>query len=769
MPPGRFRTAKSALDPRAKILLWALLISMICGVTQLGEPIDNLWRSGRDVARSHPAGKDIVVVAIDDRSLEQIDRWPWPRRHHALMIDQLRALGARRIVLDYDVSSGTNAEDDRRLLEALIRARGEVILPVRMVVDTMTGRRTDLVPAPMFRDHAVLAHVNAWHNMFGEVWELFGGLTIEGNTYRSVAATLANAPLRTGEMIPLDFSVDVRSIPLVSAADLLRGQVSRDRIAGKDVIVALASGQTGDMHLMPGRGVVPGVFFQVIGAHTLEKGSPVRWGWLPGLAAGLLLAAVYLFISRRRMARAALVAAVVLILTLPFLMDDLLVFADYVPGTMLLAIVVGAHAWARFRRRGVAINPLSGLANLNALRDEPSMPDTALVAGRIQNFAEIISTLPEEMERILIRQIANRIALGAGGSRIYQGDEGIFAWLVNKASTASLGDQLDALHALFRSPIVVGDRHVDLAVAFGVDVGSARSLGNRLGSALVASDEAMADGLRWKAYDPAKLEEAEWRLSLLGRLDAAIDNGEIWVAYQPKLDLRTRRICGAEALVRWSHPERGLIGPDDFIQAAEQHNRIEKLTVHVLNDAVRIAARVNARGIDFDIAVNLSARLLDHPNLVAIIRAILTEHALDPRHLTLEVTESAAMSSSGRSIGLLNEIRMLGVNLSIDDYGTGFSTLDYLKKIPATEIKIDRSFVAAMDKSQSDRLMVNSTIELAHSLGRTVVAEGVERQETLTMLAAMGCDRVQGYLIGRPMPFADFAAILSEEKGNKVA
>jgi len=127
------------------------------------------------------------------------------------------------------------------------------------------------------------------------------------------------------------------------------------------------------------------------------------------------------------------------------------------------------------------------------------------------------------------------------------------------------------------------------------------------------------------------------------------------------------------------------------------------------------------------------------------------------------------MSSSGRSIGLLHELCMLGVNLSIDDYGTGFSTLDYLKKIPATEIKIDRSFVSAMDKSQSDRLMVNSTIELAHSLGRTVVAEGVEKPETLAALEAMGCDRVQGYLIGRPVAFAEFAAMMLEGKRNMVA
>ncbi len=306
-------------------------------------------------------------------------------------------------------------------------------------------------------------------------------------------------------------------------------------------------------------------------------------------------------------------------------------------------------------------------------------------------------------------------------------------------------------------------------MTLGIDADDSRTLANRIGATLVAADEASTEGLRWKAYDPAKLADAEWKLSLLGRLDAAIDSGEIWVAYQPQLDLKSGRLSGAEALVRWSHPEKGEVSPMEFVLAAEQHNRIDKLTAFVLGDAIRAAAAFHARGVAFDVAVNISARLLERPGLVPLVRDMLADSGLPPERLTLEVTESAAMTSGRTSIRTLEEIGSLGINVSIDDYGTGFSTLEYFKKIPATEVKIDKSFVAAIDRSASDRLMVRSTIELAHSLGRSVVAEGVETPEILAELTKLGCDKIQGYLIGRPMKLLNLTRLLAAESASRAA
>jgi diguanylate cyclase len=300
-------------------------------------------------------------------------------------------------------------------------------------------------------------------------------------------------------------------------------------------------------------------------------------------------------------------------------------------------------------------------------------------------------------------------------------------------------------------------------------VGSGRSIANRLASALVAADEAAHDGLKWKYHDPETLEDASWKLSILSQLDEAIDRGEVWVAYQPKLDLGTRRITGAEALARWTHPEKGPIAASEFVIAAEQHNRIGKLTDFVLDKAVAAAAQINKRGVEFDMAVNLSARLLSDKGFTLRLSALLARHGLAAHRLTLELTETAALTGNGESLDMIVRLRDLGVKIAIDDYGTGLSTLEYLKKIPANEIKIDQSFVRGIVDNRSDRLMVQSTIGLAHSLGRKVVAEGVEEREILDLLVEMSCDIAQGFAIGRPMSLDSLTKRLATDRKRSAA
>jgi EAL domain-containing protein (putative c-di-GMP-specific phosphodiesterase class I) len=322
---------------------------------------------------------------------------------------------------------------------------------------------------------------------------------------------------------------------------------------------------------------------------------------------------------------------------------------------------------------------------------------------------------------------------------------------------------------MFRNPARVASLPIDLTISFGVELGSSRSLGNRLASALVAADEAAHDGLKWKYHDPESWEDASWKLSMLSQLDTAIDKGEVWVAYQPKLDLASRRIIGAEALARWTHPEKGPIAASEFIAAAEQHDRIGKLTDFVLEKAVAATAAINKRGHEFDIAVNLSARLLTDKGFTLRLSALLARSGLAARHLTLELTETAALTDSGEGLNMIARLRDLGVNIAIDDYGTGLSTLEYLKKIPANEIKIDQSFVKGIADNRSDRLMVQSTIGLAHSLGRKVVAEGVEQRDILDLLIEMGCDIAQGFAVGRPMSLDSLTKRLATDNRRTAA
>jgi EAL domain-containing protein (putative c-di-GMP-specific phosphodiesterase class I)/CHASE2 domain-containing sensor protein len=727
-------------------------------------------RGVRSFVHKQDASGDIVVVGIDDRTINSVEQWPLRRARYASLVDAARHAGARNLMVDLDLSTRSTAEDDALLEASMANARGRVALPIRFLVDPITQMRTTSAPLARFARHATLVNVNFFSNYQQIAWHLPRSLELEGKTYRSLASYLAEAP-QIGGQFPVDYSTRLASIPVISAVDLVEGRVLPDRLSGKNVVIGVTSPQQSEKVHLPGSGKGPRVYLHVLGAETLKRGQPVDLGWLLPLLTIAGLGGAYVMLTNRVSGRLALLTGLVIVGPLSVVAEQRLIFYSVVPGTVLLLALIAERMWMHYRQsykaRGTT-NAVTGLPNLAALRERSGTSVRTLAAARIQNYAAITAALPHESEKALVEQIVARLAIGAGEAPIHQGDEGIFVW-TSSDPVESLGDQLEALHALCRAPIAVEGVSVDLVISFGVDADGSRSVVNRIGSALVAADEAAKEGRRWKEFDASKLEDAAWKLSLLGRLDAAIDGGEIWVAYQPKLDLSTKRITGAEALVRWSHPEKGEIGPIEFIPAAEEHNRIEKLTTHVLATAIRTAADINARGIEFQIAVNLSARLLDSEELVDGVAALLAKHRLSARRLTLEVTESSAVDGNARSLATLEALRALGVHISIDDYGTGFSTLDYLKRIPATEIKIDRSFVAAIERSQSDKLMVNSTIQLAHSLGRTVVAEGVETQETLRALEAMNCDEAQGWLIGRPMRLADLLKLLATELKRDVA
>lgn len=749
--------------------MWSTLAAVVVGLLGLAAPVEDKLHEMRDRLRTHAPSGDIVVIGIDDKSLEQVGSWPWPWSRHIKLIDRLSHAGADRIFFDLFFNTKASAREHQAFLNALNRA-GNVHLAAMRVRDRATGQMRAKLPRPEYRDRAKVVSVSIRYSTSNAVRNMAYANTIDGMMMPSMAAEIAKVVGPANATFPIDYAIDLRRQPFISASDILAGRYDPRSLRGKTVVIGAASNEMGDVYYVPGRGQMNGVFVHVAGAETLKAGGATHWGWLAPVALSLAIASINLFARRRWIRRVTVLAGVAIVAIGPVVAEAHGVVYDILPAGLLLSASFGARAWTRFRQSYKVlgnINSVSGLPNLAALRDEVAAPDTVIVGARIRNFAEIVSSLPAEAERALVEQIVARFALGARGARIYQGDEGVFAWLSTADVTGP--DQLDALHALFRSPALVEGRQIDLSMTLGLDADPSRTLPNRLGATLVAADEAASEGLRWKVYDPAKLADAEWKLSLLGQLDAAIDNGEIWVAYQPQIDIASGAIVGAEALVRWSHPEKGDVSPIEFVIAAEQHNRIDKLTAFVLRDAVGVAADFHARGVDFDIAVNMSARLLEKPGLVPMVQRLLAETDLPAERLTLEVTESAAMSSGRASIRTLEEIGSLGINVSIDDYGTGFSTLEYFKKIPATEVKIDRSFVAAIDRNGSDRVMVRSTIELAHSLGRSVVAEGVETPEILSELAKLGCDRAQGYLIGRPMKLARLIDMIEGRSTTRAA
>jgi EAL domain-containing protein (putative c-di-GMP-specific phosphodiesterase class I) len=248
----------------------------------------------------------------------------------------------------------------------------------------------------------------------------------------------------------------------------------------------------------------------------------------------------------------------------------------------------------------------------------------------------------------------------------------------------------------------------------------------------------------------------------MGELRQAIDSDQLLLHYQPKRDFQTRRVTGVEALVRWQHPEHGLIPPDEFIVPAEKTGLIKPLTHWVLRTALCQCLTWHQQGLRFGIAVNLSARNLQDPQLPDQVAKLLFDCALPQGSLGLEITESIIMTEPVRAMEVLTQLNQMGIRLSIDDFGTGYSSLGYLNRLPVEEIKIDRSFIKDMVVDEDAAVIVRSTIELGRNLGLKVVAEGVENQAIWDKLSALGCDAAQGYYMCRPLPVAELTRWLTE-------
>ena len=746
-----------------KMLIWALVIGFLYGLAGGIEYFEDGLRNARNRINQRDASGDIVLVAIDEKALREVGRWPWPRGRYATLIDAIGSAKPKQQVHDYMFPEASVPAEDIKLAKAIER-NPNVTLGYFLRLGAREGQIEDVRPLPMFAEHAQLASIAFWYNYANEVWTIPYSAHSGSERFPALASVLADVRSDSESAFRINYAFRPSSIPVISAADLLNGRADPGQLTGKTVVVGPTSARLGDQYRLPGWGNEGGVYIHIIGAETLKAGRPTDLGWLPAFLIAVIAAIASLKLTGRRCA-GLLAGTALVLLAVPVALERAQIFADITAGLLVMLWVAAGLTISNMKRRGLT-NAISGLPNLLALRKAAQEMDRPLVVARIINYPQIVSTLAPADERSLIDQIVARLKVGSEVSTVYQGDEGIFAWTVPGGT--AIGHHVEALAALFRSPAKVARKTFDISVSFGVDIGSGRSQTNRLNSALVAADEATAEGLRWKYHDPERLKDADWRLSLLSQLDDAIDHGQVWVAYQPQVDLQTNRIRGAEALARWTHPEKGPISPSEFIAAAEQNDRIEKLTLFVLDKAVEAAAQINRSHGPFDMAVNLSARMLGDKTLASKVRAVLDRHGLQPARLTLELTETAALAT-GSDTGPLFGLRDLGVRISIDDYGTGLSTLDYLKKVPASEIKIDQSFVKSMRDHRSDLVMVQSTIALAHSLGRTVVAEGVESRELLDMLIAMKCEVAQGFVIGRPSSLNDLSKRLAGERKRRAA
>jgi EAL domain-containing protein (putative c-di-GMP-specific phosphodiesterase class I) len=323
------------------------------------------------------------------------------------------------------------------------------------------------------------------------------------------------------------------------------------------------------------------------------------------------------------------------------------------------------------------------------------------------------------------------------------------------------------LHAL-EEPITIEGQLVDVGASIGIVTfpHNGADMNVLLRRADIAMYVAKRSNLGFAVYDERHDQNSAERLSLMSELRQAVEHDQLTLYYQPKVDLATQRVKYVEALVRWDHPTRGFVAPDQFIPFAEQTGYIKTISRWVADKAIGQCAAWSKRGIDLAVSVNVSARELIQSTLPEIFQSLLDKHGVAPESIWIEITESAIMDDPNHAIETLDRLHALGIRLSIDDFGTGYSSLSYLKRMPVDELKIDKSFVMGMALHKDDETIVRSTIDLGHNMGLKVVAEGVETEEMLERLKTLRCDLAQGYHLSRPLPPAKLEAWLEAWQTN---
>ena len=318
----------------------------------------------------------------------------------------------------------------------------------------------------------------------------------------------------------------------------------------------------------------------------------------------------------------------------------------------------------------------------------------------------------------------------------------------------------DRLYALLKRPLSIDGHEVALEVCMGIAVyplngQSAEELINR--AAIARRDAAALPGYL-QVYQQDRDLAHQRHIQLIRDLRSAASEGQLQLHYQPKLDIRSGHVRQAEALLRWQHPELGMVSPAEFIPLAERTGSMFLLTGWVIEEGIRQLAEWNRKGMHLQLSLNISAEDLHGENLLLTVERLLKRYQLSAEQLIFEITESTAMRDPEHSLSVLEKLRDGGISLSVDDFGTGYSSLAHLKRLPVQELKIDQSFIRNLDETSEDAVIVRSTIEMSHNLGLKVVAEGVEYQHTLELLERWHCDTAQGYLISRPMDAVAFEA-----------
>ncbi len=776
---GRLRSQLGLATVAAGVAL-----AMLAGVLT---PIEDSLASLRFKALQRAPSDQITVVEIDVPSLRAAGRWPWGRDRFAAAIGNLQAAGAKVVAFDVDFSATSTSASDKALADAIAARPGSVILPT--FVQPVRGEAggpglVETSPLRGLSTEALLASVNIPIDPDGRVRRYTYGFGAD-ETYRpSMGASLAQTPQQRRDSFRIDYAARVGEIDHLSFEDVYRNRFDPRLVRGRSILIGATALELGDEFATSQAGTVNGVYLHALAFENLTSGRALMTppAWMTFALACLLILFLRADQDRplRTLSRRHATVGVGL-LTLPVLVQQV------APVSLSVAPLVAAQLmcllWAtraELARRAQSIitereagllhqalhEPETGLPNRRALLTEMAArmqaEETgvlAVVAVGIDRYPTMRGAVGYSLSNLIVRGVAARLEAVCGDSQVAHLSTSVLGLILHRPDAATLSADLKRLENLDPGHEVAG-HPVDAFIKLGVShrTSTQDDPERLLENAALALDEARRQNRRVVTFEAETYADPSLNLALMSEMRRGLQAGDLSLYYQPKVTTADGAVHGAEALIRWNHPVRGNIPPDSFITIAEETGAIRDLTEWTLDRALTDRATLARSGQEMIISVNISGRLLADPGFCDHVHALVAgrDHGL-----CLEITETAVIENPRAATDAITAFRAAGLKVSIDDYGVGLSSLSYLKMLDADELKIDKSLVAAVAESQRDRLILKSTIDLAHSLGMSVVAEGVETAEVQAALALLGCDAIQGYLISRPVPLADLTEFLA--------
>lgn len=755
-----------------------LALLVVFGLSQTGmlASLDRRLNDWHFASTTTPVSGTTVVVEIDSKSLAEIGVWPWPRSLHARLLDQLMAANVDMVAFDIDFSSASTLFDDAIFAASLEQAGGYAIL-ASFAQTNADGTVTFARPNHQFADLADAALVNVLLDpITGRAHSLPAQASDAQGTIPALAVELARPSFDLPEIIEVDFSLDLAALPRFSFTDVLYGRVDPSELAGKQIIVGASAIELRDFFQVPLHGVIAGPVLQALAVETLKAGRViVDWGSLPGLGVAAFIAMIMLLRRQR-----APIPVLLGILGLSALSGEALAYHAYteldilvdtgsfhVGLVLLFGLALADDGYRHLQGRRSALQRMQYLASHDAatglwsrqglLEQPPPAVPLAMVLLHVPATDELRALLGHDLVQKLLSRFAKRLdhtgfselARVAGASfAMTRRDDGDADKLA--ASARHLASTLCGTYDVDGHTL-----HIDVLAGYSAGTTSRADLLNQAETALI---HARSNRLTVRGFSAADQVAMGRRRRLDRDLRQALLRGQLRLIYQPQVDMVSREIIGAETLMRWEHPELGLISPAEFIPLAEETGQIIELGRWIISEACRQAMEWPA---PITVAVNVSPIQFQHDDICQAVAAALRNTGLPAHRLELEITESSRVTDPKRVHDVMWRLQKLGIQLSIDDFGTGYSSLGYFRDLPFDTVKIDQSFVRNRTAEQ-DIALLAAIIELSKKMGKHTVAEGVEDEATARNLAQMGCTYGQGYYFGRPMPHDVLCTRLTE-------